>query len=102
MEKQQSKCKCMKHYDKNRELSYLKYWDVSNLYGWVMAQNLSVNDIRWVEDIFEFNEDFVDKMMIKLMKDIFLKLMFNILKIYITFRMIYSFLLERTKKSESL
>ena len=26
--------KYMKHYDKNKELLYLKYWDVNNLYGW--------------------------------------------------------------------
>ena len=25
--------KYMKDYDKNKELSFLKYWDVNNLYG---------------------------------------------------------------------
>ena len=28
--------KYMKVYDKNIELSYFKYWDVNNLYGWAM------------------------------------------------------------------
>ena len=39
----------MKDYDKNKESSYLKYWDVKNLYGWAMSQNLSVNNFKWIE-----------------------------------------------------
>ena len=38
--------KYMKDYDKNKELPYLKYWDVNNLYGWAMPQKLPVNDFK--------------------------------------------------------
>ena len=34
--------KYMKDYDKGKELSYLKYCDVNNLYGWAMSQKLPV------------------------------------------------------------
>ena len=30
----------MKDYDKNKESSYLKYWDVNNLYGWAIRKSL--------------------------------------------------------------
>ena len=29
----------MKDYDKNKELSYLKYWDVNDLNNWQMSQS---------------------------------------------------------------
>ena len=30
--------KYLKDYDKNKQLSYLKYWDINNLYGCAMSQ----------------------------------------------------------------
>ena len=51
--------KYMKHYDKNKESSYLKYWDVNNLYWLKMSKKLLVNNFKSVEDISEFNEDFI-------------------------------------------
>ena len=48
--------KYMKNYDKNKELSYLKYWVVNNLYSWAMSQKL-----EWIKDIFKFTEDFIEK-----------------------------------------
>ena len=32
--------KYMKDYDKIKELPYLKYWDVNNLYAWAMSQKV--------------------------------------------------------------
>ena len=51
--------KYMKDYDKNKESSYLQYWDVSDLYGWAMSQKLPDNNFKWIEDTSRFNEDFI-------------------------------------------
>ena len=44
-------------YDKNKELSYLQYLDVNNLYGWAMLQKLPVNNFQRIEESSQFNED---------------------------------------------
>ena len=49
----------MKDYNKNKGLSYLKYWDVNNSYTWVMSQKLPVNNFEWIEDTSQFNEVFI-------------------------------------------
>ena len=54
----------MKDYDKNKESSYLKYWNVYDLYGWAMTQKLSVNGFERIKDI--------SGLMKKVMKNIFL------------------------------
>ena len=44
----------MKDYEKSKELLYLKYWDVNNLYGWAMSQKLPVNNFEPIEDTYQF------------------------------------------------
>ena len=39
-----------------------------------MSQKLLVNDVKWVEDISEFNESFMKVITKKIMKDINLRL----------------------------
>ena len=58
-----------------------------------MENVTKVCDIKLVEEISKFNEDSQKAIMIKVMKAFFLKLMFNILKNYTTFIMIYLFYL---------
>ena len=45
--------KQMKDYDKNKESSYLKYWDINNLYGRPMSQKLPVNDFKWLKEFLD-------------------------------------------------
>ena len=49
--------KYMTGYDK--ESSYFNYWDVNNLYGWEMLQKFLVKKFEWIEDISQFNENFI-------------------------------------------
>ena len=52
----------IKDYDKNKELSYFQYWDVNNLYGSAMSQNLPVNNFEWIKDASQFTEGFRKKL----------------------------------------
>ena len=94
----------MKDYNKTKESSYLQHWDVNSLYGWAMSQRLPENNFAWIKASSQFNEDFIKKITKKVMKDIFSKLMFNILENYMTFTMIYHFQLKkrRLKASKNL
>ena len=61
----------MKDYDKNKELPYIQYWDINNLYVWTMLRKLPVINFEWVIDTSQFNEDFLKNYNIikKVMKD---------------------------------
>ena len=51
--------KYMKDYVKNKELLYLQYWNVNNLYARAMLQKLPVNNFEWVGNTSQFNEVFI-------------------------------------------
>ena len=51
--------KYMKDYDKNKESSYLQYWDVNNLYGWAMSQKFPQNNFERIKDNSQFNKDYI-------------------------------------------
>ena len=62
-----------------------------------MSQNMPVKNIKWVKDISKFDESFIKINNEQSDKGYFLKLMFNILKIYIIFTMTYPFCLTEGK-----
>ena len=49
----------MKDHDKNKESSYLKYWDVHNLFGWAILQKLPVNTLEWIKNTYKFGKDLI-------------------------------------------
>ena len=53
--------KYMIDYDKNKKSSYIQYWILNNLYGWAMSQKLPVDNIEWIKDTSQFNENFIKK-----------------------------------------
>ena len=40
--------KHIRDYRKNNESSYINYWDLKNLYGWIISQKLSLSNYKWV------------------------------------------------------
>ena len=49
----------MKDNDKYKESSDLQHWDVNNLYGWAMSQNVPLNNFKWIKDTSQSNKDFI-------------------------------------------
>ena len=43
----------MNDYDKNKESSYLNYWDVNNLHGWSISQKLPTFNFKRVKDFIK-------------------------------------------------
>ena len=79
-----------KDYNKYKELLHFMYLDANNLYGWTMSQK-PVDGIKWKKNISKFNEKFIKNMMKRVIKDIYLKWMLNIQRLYKIPTMIYHF-----------
>ena len=91
----------MKGYDKNNESSCLKHWNLNNLSGWAMSQKLPVSKFEWIEDTSQFNEDLSRIATKTVMKDIFLKSIFNALKSFMNFIMTYHFHQKKMKLEQN-
>ena len=81
----------MKDLDRNKESSYILYWNKNNLYSWAMLQKLPVNNFVWVKDISQFNEDVIKNGNEESDKGYFLEVDVQHIKNYMNFIMIYHF-----------
>ena len=93
----------MKNYNKIVKSSYIEYLDANNLYGWAISQKLPVDSFEQVEenDLSRFNESFKKITMKPVIKDIFLKQMLNIQKIFINYIAAYHFYQkEKNRKNQ--
>ena len=48
--------KYMKGYDKNKESSYIQFYELNNLYGWAMSQKLPKNNFEWIKNTSQGDE----------------------------------------------
>ena len=52
--------KYIEDYDRNKESSYLTYWDLVNQHRWAMSQKFSVNGFQQVRETSQFNKGFIE------------------------------------------
>ena len=93
--------KYMNYYDNIKESAYPQYWDVNNLYGWLMLQKLPANNFEWIKDTSQFTEDFIKSYNEESDEEYFLEVKFNILKNHMNFVMIYHFYQKELKLKKS-
>ena len=87
----------MTDHDKNKELTYLKYLNVNSLLEWEIPQNFLVNAFKWVENTSQFHKNFMKSYNKDSDKGYFPEVIYNILKKYMIFLIIYSFYLKERK-----
>ena len=62
--------KYIKDYDKNKESSYLQYWEANNLCSWKIPQKLPVNNFEWIKVLRHLMKISQKTIMKKMIKDI--------------------------------
>ena len=75
----------MNDYDPEKPSTFITYFVKNNLYGWTMSEYLPYEKFEWLENIDGFNVMTINK---KVIQDIFLKVILNILKNYMNYIMI--------------
>ena len=43
----------MRDYDKNKEPSYIQYWDINKLFDWAISKKLPVNNFEWINNTYQ-------------------------------------------------
>ena len=90
----------MKGYRKNKESSYIQYWDVNNLHVWAMSWKLPVNNFIWLKGTSHFNGDFIKNYDEESDKGCFLKVGVQYLEKLLELYNEKPFLPERKKKKK--
>ena len=75
--------KYVNDYDHKKPSAFISCLDINNLYGRALTEYLPYNEFEWLKNVDEF-----DVMPITKKKDIFLKLILNILMNYMNYTMI--------------
>ena len=89
--------KYMKNYDRNKESSYLRYWNVNKLYEWAMSKKLPKSNCKWVEGTSQFKEDVIKNYNEKSEERYFLEADVQYLEKLYEFYSDLPFLIERKK-----
>lgn len=51
----QANNKYVSSYDSSKPSTYLMYYDMNNLYGWPMCEQLLYTEFQWVDDVESFD-----------------------------------------------
>ena len=89
--------KYMKNYNANQKESYLEYLDANNLCKWSISKQLPVNGFERMDDLSNFNEDFIKNYDENSDKGYFLEVDIDYPKHYLNYIVTYHFYLNEKK-----